>query len=62
MLHYLFTLALVASLVSCAKPPHQELDAAEHMVKRAGELQAMDFAPVEYQAAHTALNVWALCR
>ena len=52
----LFTLALVVSLVSCAKPPHQEMDAAEDMVKRAWELQAMDFAPVEYQAAHTALS------
>ena len=52
----LFTLALVVSLVSCAKPPHQEMDAAEYMVKRAWELQAMDFAPVEYQAAHTALS------
>jgi len=56
MLRCLITLALVASLVSCAKPPHQELDAAEYMVKRARELQAMDFAPVEYQAAHTALS------
>ena len=56
MLRCLITLALVASLVACAKPPHQELDAAEYMVKRARELQAMDFAPVEYQAAHTALS------
>ena len=56
MLRCLITLALVASLVSCAKPPHQELDAAEYMVKRARELQAMDFAPVEYQAARTALS------
>jgi nucleoid-associated protein YgaU len=56
MLRQLFTLTLVASLVSCAKPPHQELDAAEYMVRRAQEMQAMDFAPVEYQAAHTALN------
>jgi nucleoid-associated protein YgaU len=56
MLRCLFTLALVASLVSCAKPPHQELDAAEHMVRRARDLRAMDFAPVEYQAARTALS------
>ena len=56
MLRCLITLALVASLVACAKPPHQELDAAEYMVKRARELQAMDFAPVEYQAARTALS------
>lgn len=56
MLRCLITLALVASLVSCAKPPHQELDVAEFMVNRARELQAMDFAPVEYQAARTALS------
>ena len=56
MLRCLITLALVAALVSCAKPPHQELDAAEFMVNRARELQAMDFAPVEYQAARTALS------
>ena len=56
MLRCLITLALVASLVSCAKPPHKELDTAEYMVKRARELQAMDFAPVEYQAALTALS------
>jgi hypothetical protein len=56
ILRCLITFALVASLVSCAKPPHQELDAAEYMVKKARELQAMDFAPVEYQAAHTALS------
>lgn len=56
MLRCLFTLALVASLVSCAKPPHQELDAAEYMVRRARDLRAMDFAPVEYQAARTALS------
>ena len=56
MLRCLFTLALIASLVSCAKPPHQELDAAEHMVRRARDLQAMDVAPVEYQAARTALS------
>ena len=56
MLRCLIILALVASLVSCAKPPHQELDTAEYMVKRARELQAMDFAPVEYKAARTALS------
>ena len=37
----LLILALVAALVSCARPPHQEMDAAEYMVKRARELQAM---------------------
>jgi len=56
MLRCLLTLAFLASLISCAKPPHQEMDAAEYMVRRAWELQAMDFAPVEYQAAHTALR------
>ena len=56
MLRLLFTFALAVSLVSCAKPPHQEMDAAEYMVKRAWEMQAMEFAPVEYQAAHKALN------
>jgi hypothetical protein len=56
MLRRLFTLALVGLLISCAKPPHQEMDAAEYMVKRAKELQAPEFAPAEYQAAHTALN------
>ena len=56
MLRGFFTLAFVVLLVSCAKPPHQEMDAAEYMVKRASELHAMQFAPVEYQAAHTALS------
>ena len=56
MLRHLFIFTLVALLISCAKPPHREMDAAEYMVKRAQELQAMDFAPAEYQAAHTALN------
>ena len=56
MLRHLFIFTLVALLISCAKPPHREMAAAEYMVKRAQELQAMDFAPAEYQAAHTALN------
>ena len=56
MLRHLCIFTLAALLISCAKPPHRELDAAEYMVKRAQELQAMDFAPAEYQAAHTALN------
>jgi nucleoid-associated protein YgaU len=56
MFRYLIILALVGLLSSCAKPPHQEMDAAEYMVRRAQELHAMDFAPAEYQAAHTALN------
>ncbi|MEN8728462.1 MAG: DUF4398 domain-containing protein [Desulfuromonadales bacterium] len=56
MLRGFFTLAFVVLLVSCAKPPHQEMDAAEYMVKRASELHAMQFASVEYQAAHAALS------
>lgn len=56
ILRCLLTVALFVPLASCAKPPHQEMAAAEYMVKRAWELQAMDFAPVEYEAAHTALS------
>lgn len=56
MLRGFFTFAFVVLLVSCAKPPHQEMDAAEDMVKRASKLQPMQFAPVEYQAAQTALS------
>ena len=48
-----FTIAVLLS--SCAKPPHAELDAAEYMVGRAFAMQAMEFAPTEYQAAKTAL-------
>ena len=56
MLRCLFTLALVIALGSCVKPPYQEMDSAEFMVNRARQLQAVDFAPVEYQAAQTALG------
>jgi hypothetical protein len=56
MLRCLFTLALVVALGSCVKPPYQEMDSAEFMVNKARELQAVDFAPVEYQAAQTALG------
>jgi nucleoid-associated protein YgaU len=55
MLRTLTILALLALLCACAKPPHQELDAAVYMLKRAQILQAAEFAPTEYQAAHTAL-------
>ena len=50
-------LIIVASLLSsCAKPPLQEMDAAEYLVERAYSMQAMEFAPTEYTAARTALN------
>lgn len=49
-------LFIIATLLSsCAKPPYQELDAAEYMVGRAYEMQAVEFAPTEYQAAEAAL-------
>lgn len=56
MLRCLILIILTALLSSCAKPPHQELDAAEYMVGRAYARQAMEFAPTEYEAAKTALN------
>ena len=49
-------IAFLALLCSCAKPPYQELDAAEYTLRRAHRLQALEYAPTEYQAAHTALN------
>ena len=55
MLRCLFFLIVAAFLSSCAKPPHQELEAAEYMVGRAYAMQAMEFAPTEYQSAKTAL-------
>lgn len=56
MLRCLIFLTTVTLLSSCAKPPHQELSAAEYMVGRAYAMQAMEFAPTEYQSAKTALN------
>lgn len=56
MLRYLLFFTIAALLSSCAKPPHQELDAAEYMVGKAYSMQAMEFAPTEYQAAKTALS------
>jgi nucleoid-associated protein YgaU len=56
MLRCLFFIITVLLLSSCAKPPLQELNAAEYMVGRAYAKQAAEFAPVEYQAARTALN------
>lgn len=55
MLRCLFFLIIAALLSSCAKPPYQELDAAEYMVGRAYANQALEFAPTEYLAAHAAL-------
>lgn len=56
MLRCLILLVITILLSSCAKPPHQEMSAAEHMVDRAYSMQAMEFAPTEYVAAKTALN------
>ncbi len=56
MSRFLAILAMLALLSSCAKPPLQKLDAAEYMLKRAQLMHAGEFAPTEYQAAHTALN------
>ncbi|MDG5469900.1 LysM peptidoglycan-binding domain-containing protein [Deltaproteobacteria bacterium IMCC39524] len=56
MLRCLFFIITALLLNSCAKPPLQELDAAEYMVGRAYAKQAAEFAPAEYQAARTALN------
>ena len=56
MLRSLIFITIAVLLSSCAKPPHAELDAAEYMVGRAFAMQAMEFAPTEYQAAKTALT------
>ncbi len=56
MLRCLFFIITAFLLSSCAKPPLQELNAAEYMVGRAYAKQAAEFAPAEYQAARTALN------
>jgi hypothetical protein len=56
MLRCLFFIITALLLNSCAKPPLQELDAAEYMVGRAYAKQASEFAPAEYQAARSALN------
>ena len=52
----LILLCLVVHLAACAKPPRQELDAAEYLLARANAYQAADYAPVEYQAASEALD------
>ena len=56
MLRHLIILTVLVLLSACAKPPHQELDAAQYMVSKAYAMQALEFAPAEYQAAHTALS------
>ena len=56
MLRCLTLLVITALVSACAKAPYQEMDAAEHMVTRAGSMQALEYAPAEDQAAHTALN------
>jgi nucleoid-associated protein YgaU len=56
MLRGLILLVVTVLLSSCAKPPHQELEAAEYMVGRAYAMRAIEYAPTEYTAARTALN------
>ncbi len=56
MLRYLIFFTIAVLLSSCAKPPYQELDAAEYMLGRAYSMQAVEFAPTEYQAAKAALS------
>ncbi len=56
MLRCLIFITLAVLLCSCAKPPHQELEAAEYMIGKAYSMQADEFAPSEYQAARTALD------
>ncbi|MGK2944999.1 MAG: LysM peptidoglycan-binding domain-containing protein [Desulfuromonadales bacterium] len=55
MARCLIFLITTALLSACAKPPYQELDAAEYMVGRAYAMQAMEFAPTEFQSAKDAL-------
>ena len=43
------------SLVGCAKPPQQQLEAAEYMVAKAYAAEAEVYAAAEYQAANAAL-------
>jgi hypothetical protein len=56
MLRCLLYLCIAALVSSCAKPPLLELDAAEYMLNRAHEKQALEFAQSEYLAAHSALE------
>jgi nucleoid-associated protein YgaU len=56
MLRCLTFITIALLLNACAKPPHQELAAAEYMVGQAYAKQAAELAPAEYQAARNALN------
>lgn len=56
MMRCLILLAIAALFSACAKPPYQEMDAAEYVIRRAGNQQALEYAPAEYQAAHKALD------
>jgi nucleoid-associated protein YgaU len=55
-LRWLIICAILSVLTACAKPPHQELDAAEYLVARAYAYQAPTYAADEYQAAFAALE------
>ncbi|MEJ2470420.1 MAG: LysM peptidoglycan-binding domain-containing protein [Desulfuromonadales bacterium] len=56
MLRFFLYGCLILLVSACAKPPYRELSAAEQVVKRAHRLHALEFAPTEYQAAHSALQ------
>lgn len=58
MTHLRWTVLIIGLLLTagCAKPPYQELDAAEFMLARARALQAPAYAPTEFQAAYDALQ------
>jgi len=56
MLRSLIFIIIAVLLSSCAKPPRAELDAAEYMVGKAYAMQALEFAPTEFQAAKSALT------
>lgn len=49
-------LGLLLTLAGCARPPHQKLDSASHLVDRARAVQAQQHAPTEFQAALDALQ------
>jgi nucleoid-associated protein YgaU len=55
-IRWLILLGVILLLTACAKPPRQELDAAEYLVARAYRFQAPVYAPEEYRAALTALE------
>jgi nucleoid-associated protein YgaU len=53
---WLTIVGILLLLAACAKPPRQELDAAEYLVARAYGYQALVYAPEEYRAAFAALE------